>query len=509
MSGISRVPVTTDAAPFQAAVKIMRRTGLGKDSQNGELGTNTAGNSMAPSKAGSETEDSSQRGTGVISPTESVVAKDKAAMTREEREAKYKETRERIFKDFGDGDNVEGTDTNETSNEVSRTSSVNEKKKTKKQRNQDDGFEARSKFNAYYPTHPVTTYDQAAIPVTYYGVYGPQSQVAMNQSGQLGSAVLQQVYSHTYQGIANSPTFPMPIQQLPLLNGPSYNTQAPGSSAFTGYNQPPQFYPPIQQQLPLPMVQHSPSMSSTALNNNVPLPRPQSQLPDQQWSSATLPYGYQRPREQQQYFSPPMHDQASAPPIHTISYPFGQLPYQPNLQGGRAQHPLPGSYNRQPFNPQTRAFVPGSGNMVQVMSYGVRTNDSVARGPGSVYSNGNQGAPFVQYPESFSQMPPAPLSGSFGQIQDPKTYGSRKSSSHLNAANGPQPSIPNSLSKWGTPAHLPPKPPPPETPNLPEVQHSHSLPANVHASMNIQPFSNGQPMPSFQNGVYSMPSVGN
>ncbi len=502
---MSRVPVSTDAAPFQTAVKIMRRTGLGKDSQNLELGSNTAANSMAPSKAGSEAGDGSQRENGVVSPTDSTTAKDKTLMTREEREAKYKETRERIFKDFEDGDNAEVSDANEGSNEVSRTSSVNEKKKTKKQRNHDDGFEARSKFNAYYPTqYPASTYDQAApIPGTYYNAYGPQHHVTMNQPGQLGSTVSQQVYSHGYQAVPNPPAFPISMQQMPLMTGPPYSAQPPSSSAFPGYSQTPQFYQPIQQQLP--MGQHSPSMSSPALNNNVQLSRPQSHLPDQQWPLNTFPYVYQRPRDQQKYYAPPMHDQTTTPPMHTIPYPFGQLPYQPNLRGGGTQHPLPGSYNRQPFNPQTRAFVPGSGSIMQVIPYGVRSNDSIARGQGSTFSNGNQSGPYGQFPESFSQVPSLPMPAVFGQNQEQKTYGSRKSSTHANNANGPP--IPSSLSKWGTPAHLPPKPPPPEAPGIPEVQHS--LPANVHASMNIQPLSNGQPMPSFQNGVYSMPTAGN
>ena len=143
---------------------IMRRAGLGKDAQSVESGANTADGSMAPSKAGSETGDESQRGTGVASPTDSNLAKDKSAMTREEREAKYNETRERIF-----GPKSENADSNEAVNEVSRTSSRNEKKK-KKHKNNDDGFEARSQFNAFYHPlqYPATTYDQTTASPAYY-----------------------------------------------------------------------------------------------------------------------------------------------------------------------------------------------------------------------------------------------------------------------------------------------------------------------------------------------------
>ena len=164
LSAISKRPPSTDAVPFQPAVKIMRRAGVGKEMSNNESGADTTESSINPSKAGSEAEDGSQRGTGFVSPSNSVTAKDKANMTREEREAKYKETRERIFKDFEDTDNVDGGGSNEVTNQVSRASSVNEKKRTKK-RNNDDGFEARSKFNAYYPTvqYAGSSYDTTTL----------------------------------------------------------------------------------------------------------------------------------------------------------------------------------------------------------------------------------------------------------------------------------------------------------------------------------------------------------
>lgn len=481
----------------------MRRTGLNKDGQSVELGPNNTTNSIAASKAGSENGDDSQQGTGVISPTDSVAAKDKASMTREEREAKYKETRERIFKGFEDSDNIEANEVNEVSNEVSRASSVNEKKKTKKQKYHDDGFDSRSKFSPYYPAmqYSVSTYDQTTNPAAYYNAYPPHP-AAMNQSGTLNATMLQQAYSPGYPPLPNPPAFPVPMQSIPLMSGPSYNGQTSNASAFPGYNQPAQYYQPIQQQIPL--GQHSPAMSSPALSNNVPLSRPQSQMSDQQWPQNGFPYGYPRPRDQQQYYPPPMHDQVAPGVMHSIPYQYGQLPFQSNVSGGRAQHPLPGSYTRQPFNPQTRAFIPASGNIPHSVQYNGRSNESVARGPGPAFPNGSQSAPCGQYSDTYLQVPPIPMPVAFNQNQDPKSYGNRKSSSHT---NGPQSPVPSSLSKWGTPAHLPAKPPPPETPSMPDVQHS--LPTNVHTGVNVQPMGNGQPMPSFQNGVYSMPATGN
>ena len=476
----------------------MRRSGLGKDGVNADSGPNTTESSIVPSKAGSETGDGSQRGTGVASPTDSTAAKDKAAMTREEREAKYKETRERIFKGFEDADNNDIAVTNETLIDVSRTSSVNEKKKGRKQRNNDDGFEARSKFNAYYPTvqYVGTTFDQIANPAAYYNPYASQSN---GQSGTPNPALLQN-YTQGFPIMSNTPAFPMTMQPMPMPNVPSFNGQAHNSSTFQIYNQPPYFQPTQQ---PINVGQRSPAMAPSTLSNVSQLPRPQSQMHDQPWPQNPYPYIYQRQRDQQQFYPPPNSDQGPPAAMAPVPYLYGQLPYQVNTQGGRAQHPLPGSYNRQPFNPQIRAFVPGNGVTAQAAPYGGRVNDSTAHAINAPYPNGAENGSHTPYSSSYSQLPLASIPNSFNQTLDPKVYGNRKTSSQ---SNSPQSPVQNSLSKWGTPAHLPPKPPPPETPSLPEVQHS--LPLNINASLNIQPLSNGQPMPSFQNGAYSMPGVG-
>jgi hypothetical protein len=57
------------------------------------------------------------------------------------------------------------------------------------------------------------------------------------------------------------------------------------------------------------------------------------------------------------------HQHATNPPS-SIPYPYGQLPsqsFQPGRQIYQNQHPLPGSFNRQSFNPKTQAFIPSSG----------------------------------------------------------------------------------------------------------------------------------------------------
>lgn len=484
----------------------MRRSGVGRDSTNVDSGPNTTESSMAPSKAGSEAGDGSQRGTGVASPTDSTAAKDKATMTREEREAKYKETRERIFKGFEDADQVDVAAANEALNDVSRASSANEKKKARKQRNTDDGFEARSKFNAYYPSiqYVGATYDQIANQSAYFNPYASQTNPHMGQAGTLNPAMLQ-AYSHGYPVMANTPAFQMAMQSAPMSNGSSFNGQTHNATNFPMYNQQmqSQFFQSNQQ--PVNFSQRSPATATSSLNTIPQLSRSQHPMSDQPWPQNPYPYVYQRQGNQQQFYPPPIPDQGShvvATP--SIPYPYGQLPYQSSPQGGRAQHPLPGSYTRPSFNPQIRAFVPGNGNTSQPAPYGVRVGDSIGHTNNDSYANGNENGPQNLYSSSHSQSPLMSVPGPLSQTSDPKGYGSRKIPSQ---SNGPQSPAQNSLSKWGTPANLPPKPPPPDTPNLPEAQHS--LPVNINAGLNSHPLSNGQPMPNFQNGVYSMPSVGN
>ena len=468
---------------------IMRRAGLGKDAQSVESGATTADGSMVPSKAGSETGDDSQRGTGVASPTDSNLAKDKSTMTREEREAKYNETRERIF-----GPKNENADSNEAINEVSRTSSRNEKKK-KKHKNIDDGFEARSQFNAFYHTlqYPATTYDQTTALPAYYSPYPMQQGNVLNQNGAVGAVMLQQAYQPGYNSMPTPQGFPALTSQTPALNG--YDLQSTNGHTMS-YNQqiPSHYYHPMQQGIG--MGQSSPVMSSPAVSNHNQFTRPQSQLADPQWSQNTYPYPYQQPRDQQHFYSSPMHSPNPMTGVQSVPYQYGQLPLQPGTQGARSQHPLPGSYKGQAFNPQTRAFVPNGGSVpAQTGQLGSGSS------PSSRNLNGSQYSPYIQQGSSYHQGPSIPAPAPYAFNQEPKAYGIRKSSTQSNAPHSP---VQSSLSKWGTPSHLPPKPPPPEVPSMLGAQHS--LPINNQFNVDVQ--HGGQQMPSFQNGVYSMPGVG-
>ena len=447
---------------------------------------------MVPSKAGSETGDESQRGTGVASPTDSNLAKDKLTMTREEREAKYKERREELF-----GPQSETIDTSEVGNEVSRTSSRNEKKK-KKHKNNDDGFEARSQFNAYYPNvqYPVATYDQTTAPPPYYSHYTMQQGNMLTQPGAVGAAPLQQGYQQGYNQLSTPQCFPAMTSQNPAMSG--YDVQAANAHAMN-YNQQisSHYYASMQQGIG--MGQSSPVISPPAVSNHGQFSRPQSQLSDQQWPQNNYPYPYAQQRDQQQYFSPPMQSPNPMAGVASVPYQYGQLPLQPGMQGARAQHPLPGSYKgQQAFNPQTRSFVPNGSSVPPQTAQHANISSLPARS-----LNGNQHSQYIQQPLPYHQGPSVSGSAPYSFSQEPKAYGTRKSSTQSNATHSP---VQSSLSKWGTPSHLPPKPPPPEVPGMPDAQHS--LPMNNQFNVSVQPLNGGQQMPSFQNGVYTMPGVG-
>ncbi|MCJ1229104.1 hypothetical protein MMC12_005769 [Toensbergia leucococca] len=237
---------------------------------------------------------------------------------------------------------------------------------------------------------------------------------------------------------------------------------------------------------------------SSPSSNNVQLSRPQSQQSQisDQWSQPNYPYPYQRPENQH----PPYQSQAPSMP-----YQYGQLPYQPTIQSGRLQHPLPGSYSRQSFNPQTRSFVPANGLATgQSGPFVNRGNDSSMLNMNMAYQSGNQAYPYVQQPGNYNQATPMPIPGTYNAFYENKTNGTRKTSGQQTSSQSPGQST---LSKWGTPANLPPKPPPPEAPSMPEGQNA--LPVNFRTNMAMQPMSNGgQSIPNFQNGTYSLQGAG-
>ena len=461
----------------QPAMKIMRRPGVGRDSQAQNSGPGTTESSVVPSKAGSEVGDESQQGTGAASPTESTLAKDKAAMSRAEREARYKEKREQIF-----GPESENADSTEVLNEVSRSSSRNEeKKKKKKQKQHNDDFEARSQFNAYYPAmqYAVNSFDPSANPSGYYNPYSiPATPPHVVQPNYFGNGLTQQPFQPSLQTAISTQGFPAMMPQNTVANAFSNQT------SFQPYEQqtPTQYFAVMQP--PIPIGQPPPSVSPSALEGGNHLSRSQPQVPDQHLPHNGYNYPYQPQNQQQNQQHQPQYYS------HPVPYQFGQLPFQPSIQNGKLAHPLPGSYTRpQAFNPQIRSFVPNGG-----AAYGQASPQNQSPTPicaRSATTSLPSTGPFSQ----ISTQLPMPISA---QPANPhhKSSNNRKITTHTNGTHSP---VQSSLSKWGTPANLPPKPPPPELPSMPD-----SLPTNNQFfSTNIQTMSAGQPMPHYQNGVYT------
>ncbi|KAL9001101.1 MAG: hypothetical protein Q9169_000284 [Polycauliona sp. 2 TL-2023] len=496
LSSYSRANVNSDApASSQPAVKIMRRTGLIRNGVRADSGPNTTDSSIAPSKAGSENGEDSGRGTGLVSPTESDLSKDKATLTREEREAKYKEARDRIFNENPDANAVNDVPT------ISRTSSANGRRKSRKQRNNnDDGFEARSHFTAYYPTMPYSgaTYNQPSASSTYYNPCVPPQYPNVGESSPANPCMYSSNYGASYHSMPSTPGYPGQVQQYPTANIATmngFNTMQP----FPEYIQPSQQYYQ-QPQSPPTMNQHSSGLTSPALSNSAQLSRPQPQPADQAWGQMAYQYPYQHPSTQQHFQSPQNILPDQTPSAQAVPYQYGQLPYQPHLPGSRNAHPLPGSYNRQQaFNPQTRSFVPGAS--AQPSSNGTALQEPVqSRRFPSTPTSSTQGLLYTAQSHPTAQLSGMPQFGSFGPVAEPKPQQSRKPQTNAVENHAPGKS---SLAKWGIPANLPPKPPPLDPPSMPEGRLS--LPQNVPSQNNVSVMSNGQSMPTFQNGVYSLP----
>ena len=331
---------STAAPTVPRAMTIMQRPGFVKEAQTSRAGTTES--SVVPSKSGSEVGDESQQGTGAVSPTDSTLAKDKAALTRAEREARYKEKREELF-----GPETEGADSNEGVNEASRTSSRNEEKKRKKKHkvNNNDDFEARSKFTSYYPTmqYAVGPYDQSTTSSQYYApLIVPGNSHQGGQSNFCGANMMQQGFQQPFQSSVPGQAGPTMMVQNNMTNG--YGMAA----HFQGYEHqtPTQYYTVMQPTMQMP--QQPSAISSPAMDKSLHTYPSQAHAHDQASSHQMYSNWYAQQTQQQQHFIPP-----------SLPYQFGQLPVQPNTQNGKLAHPLPGSYTRpQTFNPQTRSFVP-------------------------------------------------------------------------------------------------------------------------------------------------------
>lgn len=454
-------PANNTPPPPVPAMKIMRRT-------DGER-PSTDGSTTAGSIPASEAGDSGNERGGSSAGTS---AKDRLTLTREEREAKYQEARERIFRDFPDSKSSDNSNGDQNAN-MSRSSSTSGRKKAQRQKTpHDDSFEARSQFNAYYPG---IHYAQGPAPcnaamndpsypsqppyVVGPGVTPPgMGYVSSGQNGAMYSGPMH---------MNSISQYPMPVSPQMSSNVPWQGGNVPQQSPFSGY---------ASMHSPAMINQQSSAKSSPALNNYA-VPNSMSyQHTPPNWSSPAhhgnfpLPtYRNQPPVHWPNYPSQPM---ASNP----TSYPYAQYPGQPLNVGMGMQNPHPASFARSPFNPQTRSFVPGG-------------NGPMPRHPGK----GNQ--PGISHY-------PAMHTGVQSQWNGFSDTG--KHADARNAARGVSLNTRDSIAKWGTPSHLPPKPPPSEVPSGFELKPRNiSISSDSHAGNAPSGSKNG---PLVVSGGTSVPS---
>lgn len=443
----------TNTPPVELpARKIMRR-------DDGKSGTNTGANSQNASKTTSEMGGSEGSNDGEAH-------KDKTALSREEREARYREARQRIF-GSAESEETDATEANgsgedkEKGKDVSRSSSVAGKKKPKKQRNyDDDDFQARSRFNVYYPQqYPVAAYagDNA---VYYNGFPGPTQNApfaAMNPGASPSTT-----YSNPYPGMMNPEA-----QQQYGWNGQQYQPSNGSMMMYPGYGQGQNGYDlsadfqrgmssfqnaGIPSQVTPKMA--NPQMASYQDNYQ----QPQHMPMNPGWPQNNQQPSY--PMAQNNYGAPngPGNRPMSAPHQASMQgYPYGQ--FAPNAYNGkpnRNQHPIPGSYNRGQFNPQTQAFVPGGRNMPFGMQPNMMQPQPQMNGYGGYQMSAQTSMP-AQMPR---HSPSATSTPSFGSPQSMQGNASAPTMNRIASQPG-DPGSQSSIAKYGTPAHLPPKPPAP------------------------------------------------
>ncbi|KAJ2892744.1 hypothetical protein MKZ38_009429 [Zalerion maritima] len=320
-------PTGSTPPPAILPRKIMRR------GEEGGTASTSANASKATSEVGSDGKEKSGS---------------KERLTREEREEAYNRARERIF---GTSETTgESTPENDDSNGMSRASSLSAKNKSAmgkrklhKRGDDNEGFETRSQYAAYYG-HPRQPWQPQYVPITgnMDSQYNPQMQPQAQQQQ------------------------PPPVfnSQVPAGFMPNHG-QFTGTPTSTGYQYGNMgvYNMPQGMQAPYP-PQMNRSSGPVQPYAQPPMPAaPMPTTPQQSW--------------QQSYMAAPGANYQQRPPVPpgsgpggpgtspSIPYAFGQLPVNVNPKDPKSQHPIPGSYSRQhAFNPKTQSFVPSASNMM-------------------------------------------------------------------------------------------------------------------------------------------------
>jgi hypothetical protein len=510
LTGIT-TPSTAASTPPPSGrrMKILRR---GEDAPPA-----IANGSGIPSKSASETDGSDNE-------------KKPKPVSYEERLANYESVRLRIMGSAKPSETGEEPKTKEGS----RSSSAAGKKPKKKQRaDSDDGFDTRSAYNTYNSQQ--------------YG-YGGTAPTSYAYAGYNASS-----------GNGNIAAQPTNFNAQPAASGfQGYAGQVPGNMPWTGAGYTPANSSPQWPQGQQPGYDLSPDFQramsfQTASGHQQPSVMPTSfdGAYNQQFYGQTTNWSQQQYQmnsygPQAAYANPSNRPASSAGAYQDANQPYayGQLPSQtfPGRPPSKLEHPLPGSYKGKHFNPQSQAFVPGQqgGNMAflpftpQNATAPAGFNGGYAmpsplQRQASSHSSSAYGSPhqpnaavmpanppsqpmmhplpqpvFPQQPSPNVPLPPKPVSNT------PQKPGGGQQPSVPSPGSGGsgQGHSPSSIAKWGTPASLPAKPPPPAEPFDParfqQMQQQRHAPAyNTAATARIP----GGGMPNF--GSMPQPMGGN
>jgi SUZ domain len=496
-------------------MQIMRRDMLGK-SKKKQRTEGLGADSGDPSTTPSETAGDSDGEKDGDSRSGSVSAKDKANMTREEREAAYEAARARIFKDFKEPEILDGE---KGEDGISRSSSVAGKEKVAgkggkngkewknrfdKDKQYDPDFQARSEFIPGYNFAQPSVYGTPAFPGAVNNPYGS---FAMQQINSNNQQFLTRDFSEAQHRQHGYP------QQYFQAVGQQYATpqhpfMGPGSQGFQGqgmgqmpFPQSPQQSSPhasFQQATPtMQQRQMSSQAGSQSFGGNS---RPTSQQSNQQWIPGPQA-AFQAPFQGQPQQAAPnsMGRGAFTPAVNSMNmpsqqYPFGALPLGTSDGKTKPAHPVPGSFNRHNLNPQSNAFVPGGPPSIQ-HNHPNSMPHMNAPGLTGPYASVGRGMPMHRQgsnqsiPSNYGSPQLGSANPNFPQIQ-PGIYQNHGMPSYP-AQQYPNPPHQTSISKWGTPPNLPAKPPPTSFPAYANMQTNmqHSLP----------------PQPGMPNNFYQVP----
>ncbi|KAI9794774.1 MAG: hypothetical protein M1816_002902 [Peltula sp. TS41687] len=473
LTGISNPPTSRSTPPPGGpTMKIMRRDNMGKNNIDQTFHGNSNDNSVKASRTASITDGEMEGDNGESS------TKEKGNMTREQREAKYKEARERIFKGF-----VEETDVDErktatdTSKQTSRSSSSSGKNRVagKGGRNPvDDEFQARSQFTTFYPpSQPPPPFQVISGPIPYGpypiqpafpgqftttatypgGEFQPYNRAYVHPlpSQPMATSCNQFYFDGTVAEVNNQP-FPSTAQRFggpSQMSHPIYPSSDHDNMSFPPGSYPPNFRRPLYSQAHQPNWPQPPPLQSQP---HTPRSTYSTHAVDNATEPTTFPNGM------------------------PVGYPYGRSPNQPYYQNGQQRvnyhHPVPGSFNRHSFNPRTQPFIPGGGKapdgyygpplLAHTVGFQPTVNHPAHMPPNfSAPTHGlnqsrspprSRSAQFSQI-NSNSRIPSAPPQGFANTTPIPHNNDNNKSNQH------PQQQQSTLPTRWNQQHNLPPKPP--------------------------------------------------